>query len=983
MESEFGGKARNFGGVMVPDLKVVGKKSLEWDLNDFKWDGDLFTASPLNSTPSDGRSRQLFPARPETPSDAGLSNSSSSGSDNISPGNEKDKRELEKRRRDVFVENRELNDEAASLNLKLGGQTYPIMEEEVQTGKKTKTIGTTSNRAVCQVEDCKADLSNAKDYHRRHKVCDMHSKATKALVGSVMQRFCQQCSRFHALQEFDEGKRSCRRRLAGHNRRRRKAHPDTAINGGSLNNESGSSYLLISLLRILSNMHSSSSDQTKDQDVVSHLLRSLANVAGTADGRNISTLLQGSQGLFNSGTSVQTARKVLDMNAGVNTEDPLRSKGHCPILPASRDSSESKSVTPEAASRRFQLNDIDLNNTYDDSQDYVENLGNSHVPASPGTASLGFPSWMQRDSHKTSPPQTSGNSDLTSTQSPSSSSGEAQSHTDRIVFKLFGKDPNELPLALRSQILDWLSHSPTNIESYIRPGCIILTIYLRLEKSTWEEFCCHLGSSLKTLLDAADDPFWRTGWVYTRVQDFVAFTYNGEVVLDTPLPLKSNKSCRISCIKPIAISLSERAEFVVKGFNLSSSTTRLLCALEGKYLAQETCYDLLDDADSTVEDDEQQCLKFSCSIPNVTGRGFIEVEDHGLSSSFFPFIVAEQEVCSEICMLEDVIEVSETDDDIQSGPEKVEAKNQALDFIHELGWLLHRSRVKFRLGQLDPNLDTFPYGRFRLLMEFSIDHDWCAVVKKLLGILFDGTVDAGEHPSLESALLDTGLLHRAVRINSRRMVEFLLRFVPGLTGSERKEQVDRDGNSFLFKPDVVGPMGLTPLHIAASTDGCEQVLDALTDDPGKVGIKAWKNARDSTGLTPYDYACLRSHYSYVQIVQRKISKTLESGHVVLDIPGLTLDRNGKQKQSDADKSSRVASLETEKNEIKAILRHCRLCEQKPAHSTTRSLVYRPAMLSMVIVAAVCVCVALLFKSTPEVLFVFEPFRWEHLKFGSS
>lgn len=64
--------------------------------------------------------------------------------------------------------------------------------------------------------------------------------------------------RFHALQEFDEGKRSCRRRLAGHNRRRRKTHPDTVVNGGSLNAERGSSYLLISLLRILSNMHSKS-----------------------------------------------------------------------------------------------------------------------------------------------------------------------------------------------------------------------------------------------------------------------------------------------------------------------------------------------------------------------------------------------------------------------------------------------------------------------------------------------------------------------------------------------------------------------------------------------------------------------------------------------------------------------------------------------------------------------------------------------------
>lgn len=32
--------------------------------------------------------------------------------------------------------------------------------------------------------------------------------------------------RFHLLSEFDEGKRSCRRRLDGHNRRRRKTQPD-------------------------------------------------------------------------------------------------------------------------------------------------------------------------------------------------------------------------------------------------------------------------------------------------------------------------------------------------------------------------------------------------------------------------------------------------------------------------------------------------------------------------------------------------------------------------------------------------------------------------------------------------------------------------------------------------------------------------------------------------------------------------------------
>ncbi|CAL0334417.1 unnamed protein product [Lupinus luteus] len=74
----------------------------------------------------------------------------------------------------------------------------------------------------CQVDSCKTDLSDAKQYHKRHKVCEYHAKAPSVLIADQHQRFCQQCSRFHVLTEFDESKRSCRRRLAGHNERRRK-----------------------------------------------------------------------------------------------------------------------------------------------------------------------------------------------------------------------------------------------------------------------------------------------------------------------------------------------------------------------------------------------------------------------------------------------------------------------------------------------------------------------------------------------------------------------------------------------------------------------------------------------------------------------------------------------------------------------------------------------------------------------------------------
>ncbi|XP_073128546.1 squamosa promoter-binding protein 1-like [Henckelia pumila] len=101
-------------------------------------------------------------------------------------------------------------------------------------GKKKRAFGLIqaygaggSTPRSCQVEGCTADMNEAKPYHRRHKVCQFHAKAPVVLVARQQQRFCQQCSRFHELSEFDEAKRSCRMRLAGHNQRRRKIPCDS------------------------------------------------------------------------------------------------------------------------------------------------------------------------------------------------------------------------------------------------------------------------------------------------------------------------------------------------------------------------------------------------------------------------------------------------------------------------------------------------------------------------------------------------------------------------------------------------------------------------------------------------------------------------------------------------------------------------------------------------------------------------------------
>lgn len=51
----------------------------------------------------------------------------------------------------------------------------------------------------CQVEGCGLDLGGAKEYHRKHRVCEAHTKCPRVVVAGQERRFCQQCSRWARL----------------------------------------------------------------------------------------------------------------------------------------------------------------------------------------------------------------------------------------------------------------------------------------------------------------------------------------------------------------------------------------------------------------------------------------------------------------------------------------------------------------------------------------------------------------------------------------------------------------------------------------------------------------------------------------------------------------------------------------------------------------------------------------------------------------
>ncbi|XP_074562605.1 squamosa promoter-binding-like protein 1 [Curcuma longa] len=992
MEASLGSEGNHFLAAGTSNPSRIGKKSLEWNLNDWRWDGELFVANPTNAAPRDcGNNYQCH-------DQANGSNSSSSSECTDFGLLVNEKSEAEKRKRIQVVEEGEPCVGTEALSLKLGAYAYPMSEAmestlknmEGEKGKKCKTQGENSNYPTCQVEACDADLSKTKDYHRRHKVCDMHARASSAIVRNAIQRFCQQCSRFHLLEEFDEGKRSCRRRLADHNKRRRKRQPDAIATGNPSTDEQTSGYLLISLLRILSNLQS----DNQNVELLAHLLGSLAKLAKSFDPSSLSQLLQSSQvpqkfemGAGTSSKAVNTsALNIVSMQESVShlnsvanvtctaiAENHLKETDHIPsVVTTNSTHSNGRVAFVGPVLDKVRIMDFDLNDTYVDTQECEEGR---HKPATlPHTmmVSSDCPSWLVQD-HQSSPLHNSGNSDSTSNQSQSSFNGDAQFRTDRIIFKLFGKDPNDLPLVLRAQILDWLSNSPTDMESYIRPGCLILTIYLRQSESAWAQLCNDLRTNLNKLLHNSSDKIWRMGWIFSMIQNYAVFIYNGQVVLDLPLHIRQpNNHCKILSVTPIAVAQSTRVKFTVKCFNVDQPTSRLLCSFDGKYLLQERIQALAKETDRVAENALSQCLSFSCLLPDVTGRGFIELEDCGVSDEFLPFIVAEDDVCSEICMLENEINIVYSDGQLPEQLDEEKARNQAREFINELGWLLRRNHYMSICCESKIPANLFTLARFKWLMSFAMDREWPAVVKKLLSIILNGSVNANGKSPVE-LVLNEYLLHSAVQRKSKTLVEALLRYASNKI-SERTYP-----DQLLFRPDMLGPSGITPLHIVASSDDAESILDALTNDPGQVGIKAWKNVRDNTGFTPEDYAISRGHHSYLTLVQKKIDKQHKLSQVILNIPG---DASFKLVNTLKPSKPSAYEMSTSWSSTKQPP-YCNRCRHQLVYqnSVAKTMLHRPLMLALVGIAAVCVCVGLLFKTPPEVFYVFPSFRWELLDYG--
>lgn len=915
--------------------------------------------------------------------------------------------------------------------------------KRVRSGSPGSGAGGGGSYPMCQVDNCKEDLSAAKDYHRRHKVCEVHSKAVKALVGKQMQRFCQQCSRFHPLSEFDEGKRSCRRRLAGHNRRRRKTQPEDVASHmllpGNGDKNSNGDVDIVNLLTALARVQGNAEDMTRNssplpnKDQLMQILNKInslplppvpgnvknvdqekpfsdsqnkVNIKNGSSTMDLLGVLSGSSGaplpepLFHKRNQVIEADKsnpgypdqtmvlkpVAEVHSGgERSSTSFQSRGEdsdCQVLETPvnlqlqlfSSSPENDSPPKLTASRKYFSSDSSspLDDRSPSSSPPVvqrlfptkasrermkpESLSTSgevtvNVKASGGHGGstimslelFGGPNaGTDNISIQSSPYRAGYTSSSGSDQSPSSLNSDPQDRTGRILFKLFDKDPSHLPGSLRTQVYNWLAQSPSEMEGYIRPGCVALSIYLSMPSSSWDQLEGNFLQYINSLLQDSGTDFWGTGRFLVHTEKQIASHKDGKVYLFKSL--KAWSSPQLISIAPLAVVAGKETSLLLRGRNLRAPGTKIYCTHADGFTLEAT-----ESVDQESTYDEISTCSFKVSAPTALGRCFIEVEN-GLRGTSFPIIIVDATLCQELRLLE--AEFGE----VVNGESS--SRKETLHFLNELGWLFQKKE----------GASQYSVTRFKFLLVFSVERDFCALVKKLLGILLressSGITD--DESSLEM-LSGINLLNRAVKRRCKNMVDLLIHY--SMTDAQTSSR------RYLFPPNLAGPGGITPLHLAACTSDSDDMVDALTNDPQEIGLLSWNSSLDANGLSPFTYASMRNNNSYNMLVARKLADRI-AGQVSVRISNeIELQTRNVDHQ---ELSFRVRDHVAPKSCSRCAVLAGKHPRRIPG---SQGLLHRPYIHSMLAIAAVCVCVCLFLRGAPDIGLV-APFKWENLNFGS-
>ncbi|KAF5740997.1 Squamosa promoter binding protein-like 14 [Tripterygium wilfordii] len=563
-------------------------------------------------------------------------------------------------------------------------------------------------------------------------------------------------------------------------------------------------------------------------------------------------------------------------------------------------------------------------------------------------------------SYQNFPHQAGYTSSSGSDQSPSSLNSDPQDRTGRIIFKLFDKDPSQFPGTLRTQIYNWLSNSPSEMESYIRPGCVVLSIYVNMSVAAWKQLEGNLLQHVNYLVQDSDSDsdFWRKGRFLVHTGRQLASYKDGRIRLCKSW--RSWSSPELISVSPLVVVSGQETSLTLRGRNLSNTGTKIHCMYMGGYESKEVTGQSYHG--NSFEEVKLGHFKIHGASPAGLGRCFIEVEN-GFKGNSFPVIIADASIGRELRLLESEIneEAKACDlisEDVTRDFGQPRSKEEIIHFLNEVGWLFQN-----KIFSSLPDVPKYSVSRFKFLLIFSVERDYCALVKILLDMLVERNLNGnGLSVGTLEMLSESQLLNRVVKRRCRKMADLLINY--SILGN------DDAVKKYIFPPNLEGPGGITPLHLAACTFGSDDIIDALTDDPQELGLSCWDSLLDSNGQSPSGYARLRNNQSYNKLVAHKLADR----------------RNGQVSMTVGDETEQTGSVLRQASQFKQGSLSCAKCAIAATKYNRRipgsqGLLHRPYIHSMLAIAAVCVCVCLFFRGAPDIGSVAR-FKWENLEFGT-
>ncbi|KAI7734689.1 hypothetical protein M8C21_032108 [Ambrosia artemisiifolia] len=527
-----------------------------------------------------------------------------------------------------------------------------LAAEEEEGKKRIRTVA----GSRCQVPGCDVDISELKGYHKRHRVCLGCANASSVVIDGESKRYCQQCGKFHVLLDFDEGKRSCRRKLERHNNRRRRKPTDSKGPG-------------------------------------------LQSAADYDDGCD-----ESGKGGKSMSSEAALGEKLLLAGEGPSSSTYNAQNIHSDSIPSLVASGDTQTQTDEEKEKA------------------------THSPVD-GDDKTAFSSMCT---------------------------------TGRISFKLYDWNPAEFPRRLRHQIFQWLANMPVELEGYIRPGCTILTIFIAMPRFMWVKLsedpvvCIHdLVASPRNLLSGRHTFFVNLNNTVFSVMK------GGRSVIKIKA---GEKSPKLHYVQPTCFEAGKPIEFLACGSNLLQPRLRFLVSFAGKYMKDDARVSICNQRNNSTTNLDHQFLRICAPRTelNVFGPGFIEVENESGLSNFIPILVAEEEICSEIKIMQMKYYSTLHSRDSESSSCEV-AVNKFSEVLVDIAWLLKQPIVV----DAECAIMSSQLQRFTFLLNFLIEHESTTVLKRVLHCMKMRIIRSGGIFEADKTLLQEALNHATEVLNQR------------------------------------------------------------------------------------------------------------------------------------------------------------------------------------------------------------------------